>query len=144
MTLDKAAWGPGRWTDEPDRLEFRHLGLPCLLNRNSMGAWCGYAAVPPGHPLHGAGTDSDLVDLAVHGGVTYAAACSEEICHVPDPGEPDDVWWIGFDCAHSSDLIPALKDIPGLRGQYRDVAYARRVTEALAEQLAALRREGPP
>ena len=23
------------------------------------------------------------------------------ICHIPGPGRPKDVWWFGFDCAHS-------------------------------------------
>lgn len=53
LKLDRAAWPAGPWDLEPDRAEFEHAGLPCLLVRNATGAWCGYAAVLPGHPFHG-------------------------------------------------------------------------------------------
>lgn len=102
-----------------------------------MGAWCGYVAVPPGHALHGRGYDDPDVD--VHGGLTYADACHGPICHVPKPGEPDDVWWFGFDCAHAWDMSPGSLQFhrPMPDEVYRTVEYARRETESLAEQLAA-------
>lgn len=49
---DKSTWGEGPWQHEPDRLEFEHAGLPCLIVRNHFGALCGYVGVSPGHPLH--------------------------------------------------------------------------------------------
>ena len=157
MMSDKATWGPGPWQTEPDRVEFKHAGLPCLLRRGPLGAWCGYVAVPPGHPCHGRATND--LDLSVHGGVTYASLCSEEVCHVPEPGEPDDVWWVGFDLSHARDYVPAMAVhatidehlaalLPDLARQlaelhdrraYRDLAYARGQVEQLAEQLAELR-----
>jgi hypothetical protein len=52
--------------------------------------------------------------IYVHGGLTFADSCSDEvredgggICHIPYPGRPADVWWLGFDCAHCDDLSPA-------------------------------------
>lgn len=42
-------------------------------------------------------THRGLPCLAVHGGLTYSDRCHDDICHVPAPGEPDDVWWFGFD-----------------------------------------------
>src|SRR4051794_33398699 len=48
----------------------------------------------------------------VHGGITFASGCqkssdpSRGVCHVPEDGRPDDVWWFGFDCAHCDDLSP--------------------------------------
>ena len=144
--IDKAAWGPGPWQTEPDRVEFRHAGLPCLLVRNRMGNWCGYAAVAPGHALYGRHCRDP--DVHVHGGLTYADRCSGEICYVPEEGEPEDVWWFGFDCAHAYDLVPELEAymrknaaFRGLRDghdTYRDVAYVRREAERLAEQLAKI------
>lgn len=104
--------------------------MPCLARRNSMGVWCGYAAVPPGHPLHG--------------GLTYADGCDgaegEGICHVPEPGEPGDVWWFGFDCNHYHDQAPGMLDVvvPFEGAVYRTIEYARQETERLADQLAAL------
>lgn len=156
--IDKSQWGDGPWQGEPDRVEFKHAGLPCLMTRHpEHGNWCGYAAVPPGHPLHGASPDN--ANLGAHGGVNYASLCSGLICHVPDPGEPDDVWWFGFDCAHSYDYCPglvatlrklhvdpqglSLSDCAPLDEEilfghcvYRDLAYVRGQVECLAEQLA--------
>lgn len=141
-------FGPGLWVDEPDRIEWRAHGLPCLIQRNySFGNLCGYVGVPPGHPAHGKGIDTPDADLDVHGGVTYASACNGHICHVPAPGEPDDVWWLGFDCGHAWDLAPHdAKHSPGLyvgeqsgmlpRPQYRDIAFVRVQCEQLAEQLS--------
>lgn len=143
----KPEWGTGPWDDEPDRKEWQSRGFPCLARRNIMGAWCGYVAVPPGHPWHG--KDIYGVDVNVHGGPTYAAACDgEDICHKPPPGEPDDVWWIGFDCAHAGDLIPGLAfekrvfaDFSALfpNFAYRDLAYVCAEVESLAEQAEAAR-----
>lgn len=152
-------FGPGPWLDEPDRAEWRHVGLPCLALRAPLGHWCGYAAVPPGHPLHGRGYDHEVaagapLELAIscHGGLTYSDRCAGNICHVARPGEPDDVWWFGFDCAHSGDFVPRsvyLLRQHGLRSAelmadrdvYRELAYVRAATERLAEQLAGWPRE---
>lgn len=142
--IDRSKWPRGPWDEEPeDRVEFEHAGLPCLLRRSpGSGGWCGYAAVPPGHPLHGADY-GDLGDIEVHGGLTYSDPCAGEICHVPKPGEPDDVWWFGFDCAHAYDRTPgmeaALAAMGGLGPDavYRTRAYAEAETRRLAEQLAA-------
>lgn len=149
-------WGkyPGPWQDEPDRVEFEHMDLPCLLHRGPGGHWCGYVAVPPGHPDHGKHY-RDLDVVSVHGGLTYAAACEGHICHVPKPGEPDGVWWFGFDLHHWRDLAPIDKYYEDDYGRkhphehnifskthgetYKTVDYARRETEKLAEQLAARR-----
>jgi hypothetical protein len=109
--VDKSAWGDGPWNTEPDRAEWKHAGLPCLAVRHPRsGHWCGYAAVPPGHPEHGHDYDTPNVD--VHGGLTYAKACEGDVCHVPKPGEPDDVWWFGFDCAHAGDFSPYENTMP--------------------------------
>lgn len=135
--MDKTEFGPGPWQDEPDRVEFEHAGLPCLLKRGPMGVWCGYAAVPPGHPLHGCSLDAPV---DVHGGLTWASACQGEICHAPKPGEPDDVWWFGFDCGHGGDFLPKLDTMfpehKSVWGSYKDQAYATAETKRLAEQLA--------
>ncbi len=142
-SIDKSAWGPGPWQDEPDRVEFEHLGFPCLIIRQAhSGGLCGYVAVPPGHPWHGvdfAGCASDVEHPDVHGGVTYSRKC----CHVPKPGEPDDVWWLGFDHAHCDDLSPRDANDPDSRTRhfetYRDIAYVRQGVESLARQAAEVR-----
>lgn len=148
---DKSRWGTGPWLSEPDRVEFEHKGLPCLALRNDMGAWCGYVAVPPSHPLYKVDYCGDVeMSLDVHGGITYGHECSGPICHVPKPGEPDNVWWFGFDCAHSGDLVPSLAyyrtqdlRLSNLYAEmdpdvYRDLGYVQNEIRGLADQLAAL------
>jgi hypothetical protein len=156
--VDRASWPPGPWDNEGDREEWRDetTGLVCIAKRNRMGAWCGYVGVPPGHPWHGVppghpwhGIDYNDPDIDVHGGLTYANSCSPEIgiCHVPRPGEPEDLWWLGFDCAHAWDVVPSLLstrirtvvgdllDFP--ENRYRDLGYVRSECASLASQVAA-------
>src|SRR5690606_8583713 len=87
-----------------------------------------------------------------HGGLTYADRCNEAapedrgVCHVPLPGRPAEVWWLGFDCAHLGDVSPGMdarsRELghPPLRfgdERYRDVGYVRRECASLAAQLVA-------
>lgn len=147
-TLSREGWGPGPWDGEPDRMEFRDeaTGLPCLIVRNQFGALCGYVGVAPGHPLYGAEWSTACEAVEVHGGITYAAECSGKICHLPEPGEPDHVYWLGFDCAHAFDVCPGMeylrKQIPQFRlaGEtYKTVAFVRNECADLARQLAAMK-----
>lgn len=134
---DRSRWMPGPWDQEPDRLEWRDRGFACIIVRQrSRGHLCGYLGVPPGHPWHG--KNDGNIDADVHGGLTYASECNGAVCHVPQAGESDDVWWLGFDCAHGGDSAPITRD-PYYHesGAYRNVAYvkaecARLVTQAIA------------
>lgn len=106
--VDRTGWPKGPWDDEPDRVEWRSHGYPALIVRSeTSGSLCGYVGVQPGHPAHG--KHRDEVDVTTHGGLTYSDACRGDICHVPAPGEPDDVWWLGFDTAHAGDYAPAIE-----------------------------------
>ena len=131
----------GPWDNEPDRVEFTHAGLTCLLLRNSgLGNWCGYVGLPPGHPAYG--KKYDEVPVSVHGGLTFANECHDHICHVPDKDEPDHLYWLGFDCAHAGDFIPTsdslLKRYPISGETYKGVKYVKKETMRLADQLACL------
>ena len=139
--IDKSEWAPGPWHQEPDKIEWRHNGLPCLIVRGPSGALCGYVGVPPGHPWHGADGGVGEPGLDVHGGITYGDRCQADgkICHVARPGEPDDVWWLGFDCAHYGDAIPSRTGDWRLMGTYKDIAYVRREVERLAEMVKTAR-----
>jgi hypothetical protein len=147
--LDKSAWGPGPWQDEPDRVDFVHAGFACFAKRGPAGSWCGYVGVPSDHPAYG--KEYDDVDVDVHGGLTYSDRCQGELCHIPEPGMPDDVWWFGFDCAHLLDLSPGRNsrmrstgmshDPEFFREVYRDLSYVRSQIESLAEQLRAMERK---
>lgn len=148
--VDRTDWDSGPWDDEPDRIEWRSQGMPCLIVRNGSGALCGYVGVPPGHPWHGKGYD--YADASVHGGLTYADKCQAggHICHVARPGEPDDVWWLGFDCAHSGDVSPKYTALakknpiftPGRNERYRDARFVRGEVESLARQALAATASG--
>ena len=147
LKIDKSDWGAGSWQTEPDRVDFVHAGFACLALRNPrLGFWCGYVGVPADHPAYGRKYDD--MDVEVHGGLTYSNACSEPVCHMPEPGMPADVWWLGFDCAHLFDVSPGQVAIENALGMprmpssailpetvYRDLEYVQAEIKSLAEQL---------
>lgn len=140
-SIDRSIWGNGLWNGEPDKAQWidEATGLDCLIVRvPHSGHLCGYVGVPPGHRFHG--KEYDDVPADVHGGLTFADACQEGeefgICHVPEAGRPDHVWWLGFDCAHCHDVTP----FSGPRGWFQDESYktldfVRSECTALAAQL---------
>ncbi len=148
-TLDRSKWPSGAWDDEPDKMQWAdpETGLPCLAVRNWSGAWCGYVGVAEGHPHFGKNYDD--VPAEVHCGLTFSDACqpaaveARGICHVPGPGEPDHVWWLGFDCAHCYDYSPRdaerARDEGGIWAlthdvEYRTLRYVRNQCAQLARQ----------
>ena len=153
--VDRTGWRSGEWDAEPDKLQWpdEATGLPCLVVRHPrLGHLCGYVGVAPGHPLHGQPYQAIEADIEVYGGLTYSEGCeagepeAEAICHVPGPGEPGDVHWFGFDCAHAGDHTPGLHrtDYPGEIGRllkltrhdtYRALAYVKAECARLAKQL---------
>lgn len=168
---DKSAWGPGPWQDEPDEVRWRDdaTGYDCLLRRNSLGAWCGYVAVPEGHPLHGVGYSapqerlqpwlqrrleqpvgeqpSFSVLLGLAFGRIEPTVDAVVVVHggVTYAGSllGDQRWWFGFDCSHADDYGPGEATRVGLPprpGTYRTMEYAREQTTALARQLAEMAR----
>jgi hypothetical protein len=158
--INKKAWGPGPWQDEPDKIHWIDpaTDLDVLMVRNERnGHWCGYVGVTEGHPAFGMDYD-DVPDISVHGGLTYADECLETddpakgVCHVPFPGRPDHVWWLGFDCAHAWDLSPGRNSTLRKYGMttyeledkevYRTRAYVESEIRDLAGQLKALA-DGP-
>lgn len=86
---------------------------------------------------------ADVV-LNVHGGLTFSGHCQEggKICHEVCEGEDDNVWWLGFDCAHSGDLSPKYKQNYAemmFGGEaYRDLDYVKREIAGLARQLVEI------
>lgn len=156
----KAEWGPGPWQEEPDTVQWpdEKTGLPCLAKRNMHGGnWCGYVGVAEGHPAFEQHYDAVRRDndedsyIDVHGGLTFSDFCrgvpGENICHLPEAGEPERVWWLGFDCAHYMDHRPSEKSMwlklghpefahDDPQASYRTLAYVQSECEKLAAQLA--------
>lgn len=71
------------------------------------------------------------------GWLVYAE--SRFICHVPFPGRPARVWWLGFDCAHFGDSSPGLSRHDDY-GSYKPVSYVKAECARLARQLARVSR----
>lgn len=155
--IDKSKWKRGEWDQEPDKMQWQDpaTGLPCLIVRGPHGGLCGYVGITKGHRFFGirySQCASNCPDncyqhspeavCEVHGGLTFSDMCSENrehgICHVPDPGETDHVWWLGFDCAHSGDLSPSYSQY-GLTafeyGSYKNIEYVKNECASLAQQL---------
>lgn len=116
--VDRTGWEPGPWDNEPeDKVQWtdKRTGMACMMLRNPSGVWCGYVGVNQNHPAYKMGyhdAQEKWPTIQVHGGLTYSNLCDEgpeesSICHVPEPGEPDGVWWLGFDCWHWLDIAPA-------------------------------------
>lgn len=161
---DKSKWPDrGPWDNEPDKMQWTDetTGLPCLIVRNRMGALCGYVGVSEGNPAYGQGYDRVRTNngeyIDVHGGLTFSNFCQDGVakdggplvCHVPEEGETDKVWWLGFDCLHCGDAYPCIDDrlkeirdstdklFPGVREMdtYRTVPYVKDQCALLAAQL---------
>lgn len=145
---------PGPWDDEPDKAQWidEATGLDCLMVRGPVGALCGYVGVQPGHPWYEKDYDAIEPYPDVHGGLTFASLCQEGaedgpgICHIPAPGRPARVWWLGFDCAHLGDAMPTMEareaemgfdSIPGYGKTYRTFEYVQQECARLAEQIKA-------
>lgn len=147
----KAKGFTGAWNDEPNRINWQHAGLDCMMVRHARSLhWCGYVGLKPGHPCFGKSYDSVqggwtdtaaiVPDLRVHGGLTYADKCGGPVCHITDDPN-DETWWLGFDCAHAGDVSPMHLQYDFRIGDpmgdtYKDVYYVTQWTERLAEQLA--------
>lgn len=143
-TVDKSAWADGPWKNEHDKVQYTDpvTGMPCLIVRGPSGALCGYVGVNEGHPCYEKGYED--VPVEVHGGLTYSAFCTENehgICHIPEEGEPDKVWWLGYDCAHLGDKCPAYERFGsfGYGEVYRNMDYVKGENAQLARQLADLK-----
>lgn len=151
-SFDKSRWGEGEWSNEPDKKQWldEETGLPCLIVRSEVsGALCGYVGVSKEHRYYEKGYDG--IDVEVHGGLTFSGKCQETqnecegVCHKAPEGQ-DDIWWLGFDCAHSWDLSPRLGTLlialhlsypEGSLGEtYRNFAYVTKEVQKLAKALA--------
>lgn len=165
---DKSGWpSRGEWDNEPDKVQFiTQSGLPGLIVRNGSGALCGYVGIGKAHPLHGMSYSACTLNpkceeetycehspeylFSVHGGITFADVCQENrehgICHIPEEGEEEPLFWFGFDCSHAGDVSPSYDGLfgPSSQGmptgwggvyQYRNIEYVKKQIESLAKQL---------
>lgn len=160
---DAVAWG--RKSEPP---------APRILMRHpELGTWCGYVAVFKGHPLFGKKELSEVREAFAeaghappHGGITFSGeggGLLRELANPPPAAATDaereayaaivasltesgkDFWFIGFDCAHGGDLVPAYHELGERAGaRYVDLMHARVHCERLGQALSALAGNEPP
>lgn len=98
---------------------------------------CGYVEVPEhlGKPDY---DESPIMELNVHGGVTFADHLDEM----------DGKYVVGYDCAHYGDLMKCPEELKGTsmehsfmysEGIWRDVDYCTNECESLANQLVNIK-----
>ena len=152
------------WETEPNELDFNDdaTGLACRMRRGPGGHWCGYVALPVGHPLYGKGygdavtVPAGYMDREVKVDEDYGAIAVLTASLVAKPDEnvwPLDVavrchggltyaaardgdWWLGFDCAHSGDLCPKYSHHDG--DVYRNVEYVKASLAKLCGDIQAI------
>lgn len=145
--LDKSGWPYGQ--DEPDRVEWTYKGVPCVINRSLLGAWCGYVAVTLGHPWYDAECEQIRRAARVHREITYAG--DDSFDHLLQPQRHDDppLFWVGFHCGYAWDCPPKLEaDLRTFgstleepdRCAYRDKSFMMDQVDKLAEQSIAAAR----
>ena len=149
-TIDKSEWPRGKWDDEPDKVQWIDgaTGLDCLIVRGPSGALCGYVGVPKDHKYYKKEYGKIYFECPdggpdIQGGLTFSDKCmpnadpKRDICHTGNIANHD-VWWLGFDCAHSGDFCPAYQDESLFRSfnKYRNLDYVKNQVRLLAWQLS--------
>lgn len=98
---------------------------------------CGYVELPErlGKPDY---DESPIMELNVHGGVTYAG-------NLP---EMDDKYVVGYDCAHYGDYMKCPEELKGTDmeklwafddGVWRDEEFCTNECEKLAQQISEIK-----
>lgn len=98
-----------------------HASITAVHDGISRSHFCGYLAIPEGHPWHAVGYDN--IGARVHGGLTYASGAPASFHGRSMPASSS---VIGFDCAHAGDTIYICTP-----------AYVREQLESLAKQAEA-------
>jgi len=107
---------------QPPWFMFEFYNYKCLAVKHSeLLHYCGYVQLPENHPISIAKPrmfDDIIVDLNVHGGVTYSeqSAVSFE-------------WVVGFDCAHGGDMTLTFD------GMHRTAEFVINELRKLSKQL---------
>lgn len=98
-------------------------GLEAAVVFNSLGHRCGYVNVPEDHGLFDVGYEEIDHYVDVHGGLTFSG-------NLPTTLIPEDLYWFGYDCAHSCDRTRYNP-----RGIARTLEFCVENCESLASQL---------
>lgn len=148
--LNKKTFPKGVWMSEPDLCYWEHRNLACLNIRDmSLGVWKGFVGVEPGHLFHGKSVEDILkmdeameIFFSVYGGICSAGSLIPKYKNYNR-----NLWWIGIETSHGSDLMPLLKldmqnaDIARTVADqtYKDFSFIRRETNKLAKAIARIK-----
>jgi hypothetical protein len=142
--IDKTTWPRGEWDNEPDFLQDieKETGYTYFISRIDLGNLCGYVILPKNHIVFENHYDDEIFqDIDVHGGLTYSEHDHRDI----EANEENPLWILGFDCAHSGDLMPGspyLQIVPEYEKRfgrnYRNLDYVIKECKSLAKQLYEL------
>lgn len=162
--IDKTTWPDGPWKLEPDKMLWidSETGYECLIRRiKDMSHLCGYIGITKEHPLYRASaidfrSNQTLQNyFSTHGGITMSCGgkwfeeepgASNRIgrAFVKDLPNPDEIWWIGIDFIHETDLVPIVSSDPNENNGnriYRDVGYVSKELTKLASLLKKFQKE---
>ena len=122
---------------EQKDLEDFHIGkYRCIIMQQETGHLCGYVDLPKGHPVADYEDYEDFwdSDIQVHGGITYMENYLHDSANNEREGN-----WIGFDCAHAGDRIPAYSDMYITKHDtFKNRNYVRKELDKLVKQLKEL------
>ena len=120
---------------EPNTETFEYKGYKCLIRRTSHGGNLnGYVGLPKGHRFYEKHYDDLNIDC--HGGLTWGDFWKDQ---------NDDLWYIGFDTAHSGDYLPFEQMFNrhrvgwswlGENETYRDINYVRQECKNIVDQIS--------
>ena len=97
---------------------------------------CGYIGVTKDHSLYWKHYDDILcADIEVHGGLTF----SEDSISEDFPAD-DNLWWLGFDCAHYGDKTNSVisRDFVERGGIFRDKDFCVKELHSMSRQMKEL------
>ena len=121
------------WDLEEDFYELKLNGFDCEIKRHpSLKTLNGYVYLEEYHPYFGMEYLEIEDDIYVHGGLTYSNVS-------------DGRWKIGFDCAHSGDLMPSSHlrflntPLHNNTDIYRNVDYVKNELDNLTKQLSEVK-----
>jgi len=150
---EKLEWfDNGEWVNELDEIIFTYKGYTCEVKRICMrepsvidlpmfgGYLCGYVHILKEDIAY----EMDYNDLSIdcHCGLTFS-----------DKNPEINTWMIGFDCAHSRDLVPSLEKIlkciinrkelnrsleekyPFLKKTYKNLSFVIEECKSIVDQL---------
>lgn len=106
------------WEKELNKYNFNYKGYDCeILRHDTIGHLCGYVYLDKNHNYYK--DPNNEYSLEVHGGITYSTDNK-----------------IGFDCAHSGDLLPYSHHFDW--DSYKNVSHVMKEIKYLVKQLIKL------